>query len=247
MLVQLNVSSRNFKNVTSYLESFESTQIKNLRANQNTAGIPILAGVAEFIYVLDGQRDTHYTVAESVAEVTNLTGGIGSPLNIGTAAAGWTAVEYGTGIQHRTVLTNDAAWVQAVAGAALCFGDQVYNFPTGLIKCLGGTIGFTIQGATATNTPEVGLGSVLGAGAQATIGAAGATMEDVLDGTATSAISVPGTVESYAFAAEAGVLNGVAGAKDLFLNCAGNWAVTENITFSDITIDLVWEYLGDLA
>ena len=247
MLVQLNVVSRNFKNVTTYVESFESTKIKNLRNNQNTAGLPILAGTSEFIYEIDSARDAFYTVTESVAAITNLTGGLGSPSTAGTAAANWTAVEYGNEGQHRTVLTRDSSLVQAVAGAALAFGNQAYNFPLGLIKCLGGTMDFTIQGATATNTPEVGLGSVLGAGAQATLGAAGATMEDILDGTATSAISVPGTVESYAFQAEAGVLDGTGTAKDVFFNCAGNWAVTENITFSDITITLTWEFLGALA
>jgi len=247
MLIQLTVRSKNFKAVTSRTESFESANIKNLLANSNSAGIPVLAGSSEFTYEVEGKRDDQYTVDESVAAINNLTGGLGTPSTIGSAVDGWTAVEYGTGAMHRTVLTRDDDFVKAVASAALAFGDQAYNFPLGLIRCVGGTITFTIQGATATNTPEVGLGSVLGAGVQTTLGAAGATMEDVLDGTATGAITLAGTDESYAFAAEAGVLDGTATAKDLFLNCAGNWAVTEDITFSDITIDLTWEFLGVLA
>jgi len=215
--------------------------------NVNSAGLPVLAGAAEFTYEVGGKRDEQYTVTESVAYITNLTGGLGAPSTLGSAVSGWTAVEYGAGTQHRTVLTRDASYVKAVAGAALTFGDQAYNFPLGLIKCTGGTITFTIKGATATNTPEVGMGSVLGAGAQSNMGTAGATMEDVLDGTATAAITSAGTAVSYAFAAEAGVLDGTATAKDLFLNCAGNWAVTESITFSAITIDLTWEFLGVLA
>ena len=247
MQIQLTVRSKNFKAVTSRTESFESENIRNLVANLNSAGLPVLAGSAEFTLEVEGKRDDHYTVTETVAYITNLTGGVGAPSTVGSAVTGWTAVEYGTGGQHRTVLTRDATLTQAVAAAALAFGDKAYNFPLGLIKCSGGAATFTITGATATNTPEVGIGSVLGAGVQTTLGAAGATMEDILDGTATSAISAAGTDESYSFAAEAGVLDGTATAKAAFLNCAGNWAVSENITFSDIEITLTWEYLGALA
>ncbi len=247
MLVQLTVRSRNFKVKTAYTEAFESTKIKNLVANQNTAGLPILAGAAEFTYEIDGMRDIVYTVTESVAYITTLTGGSGSPANSGTAAADWTAVEYSTGSQQRTVLTRDTDLVQAIAAANLCFGDQAYNFPLGNIKVTGGVMTFTIAAAVETATPEVGLGSVLGVGVQATIGAAGATMEDFLDGTATSAITSAGTDEAYSWYAEAPGPDGIATAVDLFFNCAGAWGQTEDLTFSDITIDFTWEYLGIIA
>lgn len=247
MLIQLTVRSRNFKAKTAYTEGFESTKMKRIQANQNTAGLPILAGAAEFIYEIDGQRDIYYTVTESAAAIITIAGGSGAPASSGTAAADWTAVEYSTGSQNRTVLTRDTSLVQAIAAANLCFGDQAYNFPLGNIKVTGGVMTFTISAAVETATPEVGLGSVLGAGVQATIGAAGATMEDFLDGTATSAITSAGTDEAYAWYAEAPGPDGTATAADLFFNCAGAWGQTEDLTFSDITIDITWEYLGIIA
>jgi len=123
MLVQLNVRSRNKKEVAVYAESFESSRISGLRDNQDLNNIPALPGWAEFMY---------------------------------------------------------------------------------------------------------------------------ATSEDVRDGTATAAVSAAGTKVSYAFASEDGVLDGTATAKDLFFNCAGNWAATENLTISGITIDLTWELWGVL-
>lgn len=249
MLVQLTVRSKNFKSKTAYTESFDSERMKFVRANQNSGSVPALAGAAEFTYENDNARNDFYTVTETVAYITNATGGVGSPLNIGTAATGVTAVEYGDGVQHQTILTFDADWVKAVAGAALCFGVKIYDFPKGGIEIYGGAIKFTISAPTATNTPEVGIGHVIGDdSANATIGAAGATMESVLDGTATSAITSAGTDEAYGFDAEtdATFMDGTSAAIDLFLNCAGNWAVSEDITFSDIEIQLTWAFLGEI-
>jgi len=248
MLIQLTVRSKNFKAKTAATESFESTLMRDLKNNQNTSGLPALAGSAEFIYRNEAGRDDHFTVTESVAYVTSVSGGSGSPSTAGVAATNWTAVEYGDGIRHRTVLTRDSSLVKAVASVALCFGEKIYDFPEGQIGLVAGTIEFTISAPTAVNTPEVGIGHVLGAGAQTTIGAAGATMESILDGTATSAITTAGTVEAYVFAAQADLVahDGSAAALDAFLNCAGNWAVTESVTFSDVTISLVWDYLGDV-
>ncbi len=249
MLIQLTVRSMNFKAVTSRTESFESTKIRNLVANQNSSGLPVLAGSAEFLYEVDGKRDDLYTVTETVAYITNLTGGTGAPSTVGVAATGWSATEFGTGVQHRTILTKDSPIVQAVVTGptSLSFGSKIYDFPLGQIKCTGGTITFTIAAPTITITPEVGIGTIIGTGANATLAAVGATAEDVLDGTATSAITTAGTKEEYAFAAEAGMLDGTVTAKDIFLNCAGAWTVSENVTISSITIDLTWEFVGALT
>jgi len=248
MLLTLTVRSKNNNIKTAYSESFDTEKIENLIANPNTGAVPALPGAAAFTYVTTKGRNENYTVTESVAYITSASGGIGSPDTRGTASANYTAVEYGNGIKHTTVLTRDTDLVQAVASAALAFGDLAYTFPEGAIGTIAGTISFTIQGATAVNTPEVGLGHVLGAGVQTTLGAAGATMESILDGTATAAITAVGTDVAYAFDAEADLawVDGTAAAVAMFFNCAGNWAVTENITFSDIVITLTWDFLGDV-
>ncbi len=249
MLIQLTVRSKNFKAKTAYTESFESTLIRDLKANQNTSGLPALAGSAEFIYRNDDGRDDAFTVTQSVASITTISGGAGSPSTAGVAATNWTAVEYGVGHSNRTVLTRDTSLVQAVAAAALCFGEKIYTFPEGSTRQVAGTMEFTISAPLSTVTPEVGIGHVVGDdSANITIGAAGATMESILDGTATSAITSAGTDEAYVFTAETDLVahDGSAGALEAFLNLAGNWAETENITLSDITISLVWDFLGDV-
>lgn len=246
MLVSLTVYSRNFKDVsTPYTESFESTGINSLRNNQNAH---LVTGTAEFSYHSGYGRDVQYTVLESVAEITNLTGGVGSVVNFGVAATGWTAEEYGNGTLHTTVITNNAAWTKAIASAALAFGDDIYTFPLGGIKILGVTYAMTATGATCVSTPEVGLGTVLAAGANATLGAAGNTTEDITDGTAISAISAVGTAVAVVKLPEADTTNldGHTTAIPVFLNIAGNWAVTETLTFSAITVTITWAFLGDV-
>lgn len=248
MLLTLTVRSKNNNIKTAYSESFDTEKIENLITNPNTAAVPALPGNAAFTYVVTKGRNENYTVTETVAYITSAAGGIGSPDTRGTPSANYTAVEYGNGVRHTTVLTRKTDFVQAVASAALGFGDLAYTFPEGAIGTVAGTMSFTIQGATAVNTPEVGLGHVIAVGAIATIGAGAATMESILDGTATGAITVPGTAEAYPFAAEADLVwvDGSAGAVVMYLNCAGNWAVTEDITFSDVIITLTWDFLGDV-
>jgi len=250
MLLTLTVRSKNNNAVaTAYSKSFESTLMRDLITNPNTAAVPALPGLAAFVYETAKGRDESYTVTESVAYITSAAGGIGSPDTRGTPNANYDAVEYGNGVRHTTVLTRKTDFVQAVAGAALCFGEAVYTFPEGALGIVAGTISFTIQGATAINTPEVGLGHVIGDGsANITIQAAGATMESILNGTATAAITAAGTDVAYAFDAEADLawVDGTAAAVAMFLNCAGDWAVTENITFSDVIITLTWDFLGDV-
>jgi len=246
MLVLLNVRSRNKRVVDVHTEAFESSRIRGLRLNQNLESNPVLPGWAEFMYAFDEKRNELFTVEETVAQISSMSGGHGYPTLAGTAATGWTAVEFGDGVHNRTILTKDASIVQAVAGAALSFGSKAYDFPKGQIKCTYGTIGFTISAPTGTETPEVGLGTIVGSLDKTTLGAVGNAAEDVLDGTATAAVTTEGTVESYLFTAEAGVLDGTVTAKDLYFNVAGNWAATENLTIASITVDLSWEFWGAL-
>jgi hypothetical protein len=246
MLVSLTVYSKNFKDVsTVYTESFESTRIMNLRANQNTH---FLSGISEFSYVNDWGRDVQYTVLETVADITNMTGGLGSAINFGAAAADWTAEEFGNGTLHTTVITNNANWVKAIASAALAFGDAIYTFPLGGIRILGATYAMTVAAPASVATPEIGLGTVLAAGANATLGAAGNTTEDITDGTAMGAISAVGTAVAVVKLPEADVTNldGHTTAIPVFLNIAGNWATTENLTISGVTVTITWAFLGDV-
>jgi hypothetical protein len=243
MLIQLTVRSKNFKVKTAYTESFEAAEIENLRDNQNTASSPALSGSAEFVY-----RGDYYTVTESAAYVTTLSGGGGAGTSVGAAATGFTAVEYGGGPSHRTVITNDADLTKAVASAALSFGWKLYDFPAGVIRIVGGTIDVTVAGATSTDTPEVGLGHLVGSGVNATLGAVSNDCESIFDGTAMSAISAAGTQYTETTAPEADLFHydGTSTPLDLYLNFADTWTVTETLTFSAITVSVAWDFMGDV-
>lgn len=246
MLVQLTVRSKNFKNVTAYTESFDSEKILMLRNNQNTAGVPIIDGTAEFIYVNDDGRDNFYTVTESVVYITNATGGAGAPANYGVAAADVTVTEYGSGLYHQTVLTMDS-FTKTIAGSDLALGKKVYTFPEGGIIIHGGTLDVTMAAATETDTPDIGIGTVIGSTAVNVLGGT-ATFEDILDGFAGTAISSGGGQTKKVFRAELDATNmeGETTAIPIFFNFASTWTNSEDITIYPCIIRLNWTFLGDL-
>lgn len=154
--------------------------------------------------------------------------------NVGTkGAATIEAMEYGDGIYHMTklVLTNFVVGPLAGAAAAkaLVPATPLYTLPSGyqVVSVCRAKIGLTAAGTAVT--PEVGLGSVIGNGsANATIGAAGATQEDYLEGFNVATTVSHAQVDSGLKTTTAGVLAGIAlndpaDAKTIFLNCAGTW------------------------
>ncbi len=171
-------------------------------------------------------------------------------VNVGAVGALVTAVEYGGASFHKTVLTLADFVVGAATGAAaLCFGGLAYTLPAGVqnIKSVYMSIKLTGTITIVGDTPEVGIGSVLGAGVQATIGAAGATMEDYWEGTASGAIDGTNAVTATKIAtagAQTGIsLNAVGDAKTFYLNVADNWAGTGDVTATG-TITIEWEMIN---
>lgn len=159
---------------------------------------------------------------------------IRSTKNVGTkGAATIEVIEYGDGINHMTKLTLTDFVVGPLAGAgaakALVPPTPVYTFPAGyqLVSVCRAKVGLTAAGTAVT--PEIGLGSVVGDGsASATIGAAGATQEDYLEGFNVATTVSHAQVDSGIKGATAGVLTGIAlnnpaKAKTVYLNCAGTW------------------------
>jgi hypothetical protein len=154
--------------------------------------------------------------------------------NIGVAGADTVSViEYGDGINHVTklTLTDFVVGPLAGAGAALTLvpPTPIYTFPAGyqVISASRAKIGLTANGTAVT--PEVGVGSVVGDGsANATIGAADATMEDLNEGFAVADTDTAAEVDGGLKVATAGALTGIAlndpaDAKTLYLNCAATW------------------------
>lgn len=154
--------------------------------------------------------------------------------NVGTkGAASIEVIEYGDGIHHMTKLTLTNFVVGPLAGAAaakaLVPATPLYTLPSGyqVVSVCRAKIGLTAAGTAVT--PEIGLGSVIGNGsANATIGAAGATQEDYLEGFAVATTVSHAQVDSGLKTTTAGVLTGIAlndpaDAKTIYLNCAGTW------------------------
>ncbi len=177
------------------------------------------------------------------------TGELHNSANVGTvAAATVVAEEFGDGIHHQTILTLTDHIVGAPgAGANLAIGSKVYTFPAGVQahKTSRFNLGLAVGGVD-TDTPDVGLGSVIGVGAVATLNGT-ATFEDYITGQTWTA-TCDGTLQACApLGATAGIntgisLNDTGNVKDIFLNAADGWnaGVTGNLTVSG-TIILNWE------
>lgn len=165
-------------------------------------------------------------------------------VNVGTANTGVTAVEYGDAINHKTVLTvsqEDA--LTAADNAALASGYLLYTLPAGavVVKSSYMSVGVTMAEDT-TATPEVGLGTTIGSGANATLGAVGAAAENIQEGKAAANASGTATVQTK------GTLLVIEAAGDhtVYLNCADTWADTAGTDLTgDIagTVILEWTFL----
>lgn len=157
--------------------------------------------------------------------------------NVGTANTGVTAAEYGNGYMHTTVLTvSQADAVTVDDDAALCDGYLLYTFPAGEVVVNSAYISMAVTLAEDTTaTPEVGLGTVLGSGAHATLGASDAACEDIL-GPAT-ANDCNGTAEVLTVAVAGGtpLVIATAGAHIVHFNIAATWA---NTAGTDLTGDI---------
>lgn len=175
--------------------------------------------------------------------------------NVGVVTSGSIEVlEYGDGIHHMTKLVLTDFIVAPLAGAAAAKALvpvlPIYTFPSGyqIITACRAKIGLTAVGTAVT--PEIGLGSVIGNGsANATIGAAGATQEDYLEGFAVATTVSHAQVDSGIKTATAGVLTGIAlndpnDAKNVYLNCAGTWnADNTGFLIANGEVLIVWTCL----
>jgi hypothetical protein len=154
----------------------------------------------------------------------------------GVAETGVTAVHTsGDGKHFVTTLSFTALATPGIAGAAAeATGVKLYTFPAGVHVHQATDISVALQGGGVVDadTPEVGIGSVIGSGANATLGAVGATSEDYILGQV--AADVNGTATEVLLAATAGALSGIslnqaADVKAIFLNFADTWAGADTV------------------
>lgn len=161
------------------------------------------------------------------------------------------------GSYMRTSILELNTLIIAEGGAAAkAFGQKIATFPIGRIVPIGGEIALTLVTAatTVSATWEVGLGSVIGSGANATLGAVGATSEDIMEGTSdttditTTAISKvksnAGVLLGTQGATAPSVIDGSSTAVPLYFNIAGTWGAAENLTISNVKVTVHWLYMG---
>jgi len=172
--------------------------------------------------------------------------------NAGITGANVTAVEYGDGFNHTTVLTLTAADISAGllvgAGNIIC-GGLIYTFPAGahLHSVTAGNIAFTGDAGIQGDTPDFGIGSVIGTGAFAVLGGT-ATFEDYVNGSA--AADCNGTPNPIAMVgATAGLHTGISfnattDAKTVHLNAAANWSAASVALLVSGNIVLKWSTMG---
>jgi len=163
--------------------------------------------------------------------------------NVGTAATGVTAVEYGDAINHKTVLTVDTTLPAIAGGASLAVGKLMYTLPAGAVVVKASYISLALDesdGNITADTPDLGLGTTIASGAVAVLGGTaafenimtGQTMNDC-DGTAE--VAAVGTVLAIA----------PAGDHTVYLNVADGWAASgEAACAVSGTIVLEWTFLS---
>jgi hypothetical protein len=159
------------------------------------------------------------TGGETVSDLSSTAGTV-------TTAATTAAVEYGDAINHVTKLTlTNFAVGDSGDNASLAIGASLYTFPAGdiLVDNASFVGGITAAISITTDTPELGIGTVIGSGANATLSTTG---EDILEGGNVAAPDVAGTSFGKGstrtfplYIAAAGGLS-----HEIFLNVADGWA-----------------------
>jgi hypothetical protein len=163
-------------------------------------------------------------------------------LHVGAAETGVTAAEYGTARQHVTKLTfTNLAIGSSTGAAALGFGKLLYTLPAGAVVVRGAYMNVALTGSGAAcdaDTPDGGLGTVIGSGVVATLDGT-ATFENIMTGqtfndlTATAELK---TVSGQVLSIEA------AAAHTVHFNLADTWAAACDVTATG-TVVLDWVYL----
>lgn len=198
------------------------------------------------INLLDGSS-TANSVASKAAVLDAAKKLRNAAATIGTPATGVTAVEFGDGMHHITVLTVSTTLPAIAGGADLAVGKLLYTLPAGsqVIQAAHMSLGITqSQGNINADTPDGGLGTVIGSGAVATLDGT-ATFENILTGQTFN--NCTGTAEVKTATPTAGVplVMEVGGAKTIHFNVADGWAASGDAAAALAgTVVLVWDTLA---
>ena len=197
---------------------------------------------------MDGSSTANSTV--SVAAILDSGGDLRTASNVGTPGTNVTAVEYGDGRLHTTVLTLSSIAYTIGDNAALAIGAAIYTFPAGAIAVDYAYISVALSATDAANqadTPEVGVGTTQGSGANATLGAVGAGAENIVEGVAVADANGTAKVVSDLpnGATETPLLIATGDSHIAYLNYADTWADgTDQSATASGTVVLKWTFLA---
>lgn len=178
------------------------------------------------------------TLAGAVANLTRATVD-------GTAESGVTAVEEQSGQQQVTKLTfTDLAVAAIAAAAAEAVGKLLYTLPAGAILVRAAYMDAGLEGTDAlidADTPDIGLGTLIGSGAVATLDLVGAAAENVLTGQLAANCTGTRTVKGVT---DQGLTIAPGDSHAVYLNVADTWAGADAGLKATGTIILEWVNLS---
>lgn len=215
--------------------------VRNAAANATTSWVTLVPAASDGDVAVSGTL----TIAEPPLTTTGL----------GAVVAGkCTAVEYGDGVLHKTVLTLTLSGTNDLdlAGDADCSaGIKVYDFPAGRIHLLGATVDASVVvndafNASTNDVFHVSVGSV--DGTQAANGDLTGTEADLIPKTTLDTVSNTTLTLPWKTAlAAAAQFDGTTTALDVFVNAAvANASTTKAVTVAVTgTLTMTWLNLGD--
>jgi hypothetical protein len=158
---------------------------------------------------------------------------------LGTANTGTTVKEYQDGRLHTTVMTVSTTLPAIAGGADLAVGKLLYTMPAGVITILSCYMSLGItqsEGNINADTPDIGIGSVIGSGVVAVLGGT-ATFEDMLTGQTAANCTGTATVQCV----QTSMVMLVAGAHTVYCNVADGWAASGDAAAALAgTVTLTW-------
>jgi len=193
-------------------------------------------------------------IAYADPELTNVTyatlsgtGTVTNTLNAGTASTGVTAVEYGDGRNHVTVLTVNTTLPAIAGGANLAVGKLLYTLPAGVQIIDSAYMSLAItqtQGNITADTPDGGLGTVIASGAVALLSGT-ATFENIITGQTFDNCNGTAEVKTTIPTANVPLIRESGDAKTVYFNVADGWAASGDAAARLTgTVTLVWRTLA---
>ena len=142
-----------------------------------------------------------------------------------TCGTGFTSQTYGTPEGYRTVVTANYTLPAIAGGASLGVGLAALTLPAGERQVTGSKLNIAIkqtQGNITADTPEVGLGTTIASGANATLGAVGAAAENIMEGVVAADCNGTATVGNV----NTNLVIATASSHIVYLNVADGWAAS---------------------